>query len=265
MASGDGANNTADPQSWNRYSYAVEDPVNRYDPSGLNAPFPGSDDGFGGIYWGGIGSYQYWNGEYWQTFYGPVAFAMGGGGGGGGSPSRSVNPRQLMSDRLAKFDETNCAKVFGDLGIDPAAYKAGANTKMVDVRSAKMQERTVASVVGGRNFTTLGEYLGGADAAVARGAQGTAILLGIEFYGVNLDTLTPAEWSEYQKLKGSTLLHELLHVYSATFDDDYILGNWANQMFVGGKAPGQGGSRWISIWSNNDCQKVDPSKPGVFW
>jgi hypothetical protein len=170
-----------------------------------------------------------------------------------------------MSDRLAKFDETNCAKVFGDLGIDIAACKAGANMKMVDVRSVKMQERTVASVIGGRDFTRLGDYLGGADAAVPRGTQGTAILLGPEFYGVNLGKLTPAEWNEYQKRKGSTLLHELLHVYSATFDDDYIFENWANHMFVGGRAPGQGGSRWISIWLNNHCEKVDPSKPGVFW
>ena len=73
------------------------------------------------------------------------------------------------------------------------------------------------------------------------------------------------EWREFIKQRGSILLHELLHVYNSDYDDDYILKNWGAKMFVGGNTPAYGGSHWISIWINNDCQPLDPSKPGTYW
>jgi len=77
MATASSANNPADPQSWNRYAYALNDPVNRFDPKGLYAPMlvDGPGDGTGTI-WGGIGSYSFYSylPEYpgWQTFFLPL-------------------------------------------------------------------------------------------------------------------------------------------------------------------------------------------------
>jgi len=129
-----------------------------------------------------------------------------------------------------------------------------------------MADRTVASVVGEGEYggQTLGEMLDGADAYVIRGSGGSAILLGSNFYGANWDQLNEKEWREFIKQRGSILLHELLHVYDPTFKDAYILFNWAAKMFVGGNTPAYGGSHWISIWINNDCQPLDPSKPGTY-
>ena len=73
MATANGANNPADPGSWNRYAYAGDDPVNWYDPGGLYQCPPGAfcitwtppagislpDSGEGGAVFGSRQRYAY--------------------------------------------------------------------------------------------------------------------------------------------------------------------------------------------------------------
>lgn len=107
--------------------------------------------------------------------------------------------------------------------------------------------------------------LGRADAYVVSGARGAAILLGADFFGINLSDLGQDEWEEHKRQRGAILLHELLHVYDIKFTDRHILTTCAQHIFVGGLLPTWGGSRWISIWIGNDCKPIDLSQPNVFW
>ncbi len=93
----------ADPQSWNRYSYVIGDPVNYIDPRGTNyaftEPVVGQPSGFGQS-WLTVGGYttipEY--GTYIDLTY--VSSWSPGGGGGGGA---AANPRPECDMR----DETN--------------------------------------------------------------------------------------------------------------------------------------------------------------
>ncbi len=73
---GMGAVDPTDPQSWNRYAYVGNSPLNRIDPQGTDW----GDGDWGGGDWGGG-----WGGGDWGGDWG------GGGGGGGGTISISIN------------------------------------------------------------------------------------------------------------------------------------------------------------------------------
>jgi RHS repeat-associated protein len=261
-----GANeNLADPTSLNMYAFVNGDPVNGSDPTGegffswIAWPFIKIGEAIGGSF-GPTPSTRPTNAP--QAGLASSALMITAAA---PPPPRSVNTGQLLSERISTFDRSNCAKAFKSLGIDLDSYKAGANARRIDVGSSpKMQERTVASVVGGTDDTTLGEVLGSSDASVIHGPRGAAILLGRNFFGAKLDELTAAEWAAYQKQRGSILLHELIHVYDKTLTDDRIFEKWSSRMFTG-DVPQYGGSRWISIWINNDCHKVNPAHAGAYW
>ena len=71
----DGGYNFSDPQSFNRYAYTQNDPVNFVDPRGLDGDKSGIDPGADGKHFGPPDSFV--------TVYGSFNFPLGGGGGGG--------------------------------------------------------------------------------------------------------------------------------------------------------------------------------------
>jgi RHS repeat-associated protein len=90
----------ADPQSWNRYAYVQNDPVNSYDPLGLLIAEPGVwpcgddwiwDPSLSGPCYGGL----------WYFFTFPIAIGGGGGGGGGSPPPK---PKHDCLDDLPAFE-----------------------------------------------------------------------------------------------------------------------------------------------------------------
>jgi RHS repeat-associated protein len=128
MATAEGANDPSTPQSWNRYGYAMTDPLNRYDPQGLNAPFPPTGDappeyGWIGPWWdvtpgsegGGIPVFP----DPVFTEYTPT----GGGGGGGG---RATKPKICDSAIMAPEITTIFSEMGAHLGLDPEFIMAVA-------------------------------------------------------------------------------------------------------------------------------------------
>ena len=80
-----GSMNFGDPQSFNRYSYANNDPVNLIDPSGLNADY--SEGG-----WVTCVRYHYYNPSTGEGFWGAwTCTSSGGSAGMGGGPGMSSN------------------------------------------------------------------------------------------------------------------------------------------------------------------------------
>lgn len=69
---------TADPSSWNRYSYVDSDPINRYDPDGLFWILPGSGSFF--KFFNPFGIFQFLGGIF------------GGGGGSSFAPVKGPDP-----------------------------------------------------------------------------------------------------------------------------------------------------------------------------
>jgi RHS repeat-associated protein len=112
----------SDPQSWNRYPYAVGDPVNRYDPSGLDSICPdgldvtydsggGADVSFGGASCGGGGFDLGGDGD--PTGYcppseqscapvpgAPGTGSPGGAGSAGGSPFQGTTPKNCPAGQI---------------------------------------------------------------------------------------------------------------------------------------------------------------------
>jgi hypothetical protein len=86
-----------DGQSWNRYAYAGNDPVNRIDPLGLRsgsptpfhrsyeAPFWATDMQTGAIFGGGVDMPLWFNVDNPETFYGGWDGFYGGAGAAGGA------------------------------------------------------------------------------------------------------------------------------------------------------------------------------------
>lgn len=91
-----------DPQSFNRYSYVQNDPVNFVDPSGLNLEAPGSGGG------GYCVRYHYTNPSTGEGFWG--SWTCYGGGGGGGSRSHHA---QKPSSAKQKACDDKIAGMFG--------------------------------------------------------------------------------------------------------------------------------------------------------
>jgi hypothetical protein len=138
QAAANGANNPADPGSWNRYAYVENDPMNFSDPQGLflyldsDGGSGGTDEGGGGGSGGGgdggfIGLISY----FWPFGNGGSGGGLASGGSGGGlgvsKPySKSINcnktPAQLIADMESNF--ASFANYSGTFG--PAGFPLGA-------------------------------------------------------------------------------------------------------------------------------------------
>lgn len=109
-ASGGGPGNNADPGSWNRYSYTGSDPVNYFDPAGLERFFPMSYDGPDGYTGNGYPDQQWYaSGGMFSCQEGsggsacfqlllPISVQIGSGGGGGSDP---LSNARAALDRVA--------------------------------------------------------------------------------------------------------------------------------------------------------------------
>ncbi len=103
----------ANPQSFNRYSYTQNDPVNLVDPSGLNAA--GSGTSYGGSYWVDWTAIQWYIGNVpigVTDFHYRVSFIPGSGGG-------QQNPAQAQTGTGGHTQTGDCAYIRANLLGDP--------------------------------------------------------------------------------------------------------------------------------------------------
>ena len=122
-----------DPQSFNRYTYVQNDPVNFVDPTGLQevivGPCPAGQcvvtvyGSVGGLFGGGGGSLG--STLHPPLLDGPELSPDGGGGGGGGAPA----PPQTRGSISKSSQRTSCdARLTGDRNVDLLArYLYGEN------------------------------------------------------------------------------------------------------------------------------------------
>jgi RHS repeat-associated protein len=147
----------ADPQSFNRYAYTHNDPVNRTDPTGLKDTFLGTDGGGGGFLpgadgamgraWAGVGSDMgndafpdqhmttpYGEGDYWADE--EAEGSVGGAIGDAAEPQQTTPQPQNTTQQKPSCDATLTGDanvdemtryVFAEAGGNPAQEKFKTN------------------------------------------------------------------------------------------------------------------------------------------
>ena len=160
----------------------------------------------------------------------------------------------LLADRLSSFQNSNCAKVFEEAGVNVDRYlKTASDTRYYDVRpSGKYSSLTQDQVVGNKLKVRLSESVPyGDDAATIKGPLGSAVLLAANFRGTKaiLDQLEPAELQAFKRGQVNTLQHEALHAYGLS--DEQIFKNEEFQKH--GLAKVNPGTSDISDWLGRDC------------
>ncbi len=115
-----GPGDPADPESWNRYAYAGNDPVNFYDPPGLEDDAVDCGTGLPcfSVTGTGSGGSGGWGGGGGPNGFLPVGMGQqtSGGGGGGGSGTSSSN-----SDPHCNRNDPTNAKVLDYISANQAA------------------------------------------------------------------------------------------------------------------------------------------------
>ena len=251
----------ANPQSWNRYAYVENDPINKVDPRGLISQDPCFGDS-GCQYQMDAGNdinYAYRGFLGYSPEGGPIYSALpsglsgpnpargpGGTGGGGGRPVDAATDQQArgtLNERLANFASSNCAKVFDSVieGYTTSGFVAYANTtEFYNARSASFGNLTQNQVVGNGVQTTLNNSVPyGVDAVTIWGSGGNAVLLGANYF------------SGTRVSQQNTLVHELLHAYTH-WSDPEIFDAFKDY----GLAHVNPGSSDITDWLRNDCRKL---------
>jgi RHS repeat-associated protein len=225
------------PQSWNRYAYALNDPVNYFDPTGQQA-----DEG--------------------DAPWTPVTFNFGPLGLLTALPpfmDKNTNQfaRGLLDQRLKDFRNSNCAKILKHEGIDTDKLTDTSKVRFYNVSPDSKYANVSASYIAGNNFkgTLLDNLTFGADASTLRGTN--VVLLGENFFGINLNQLTPNQLADFRSNQQNILLHEELHALfpSATdsffFNDAYFRQNGLDDTDY----RQYGNTSAITDWLARDCQK----------
>jgi RHS repeat-associated protein len=241
------------PTTWNRYSYAHGDPVNRNDRTGQMDDECADDcsDGDGGFSGGGDIVFTATGIGVADPDPDPCMDAEGCGpsnqqaspirlnGGSRGNPKVSYKggAAAALNYQLAHMS-TNCQKV---LPTNATLVSDAKDLTFWDGRAdGAMPLSSIPGVVqSGSNRTTVGQELGGSVAVTLSGAGGTVapqVVLGGPFF------------NELPSSQGLTLLHELLH-YALQEGDVAFDRNYG----ITGK-PGDSASSAMSKWLANDCK-----------
>ncbi len=115
----DASASTNSPQSWNRYAYVQNDPVNYYDPSGRLLADVGTCDWF--WYESGGDACDMGGWGYWGWFGGVVGGAVGGGPSGSSSSSSSGPCYDQMAAVIGTLD---------DIGLNMMSVAEQGNSKV---------------------------------------------------------------------------------------------------------------------------------------
>jgi RHS repeat-associated protein len=229
------------PGSWNRYVYALNDPINHRDPRGLDA----DDDDGEGEDWddegeddgpGDDGSEPNGNG--------PVSGSAPGGWSRRGADDTADKAMRGMLNKTFDSLAADCtAALTGVTGMGmPALRNFGDSLNFYDARpNSQYANWTQNDVTGNGDSTTLAATLDPNDpsaATITRNAQLPAVVLGANFYSNT-------------GLQGATLVHEFLHA---------AMGVGDNQLFdalakYGLKRNDQYGTEEISTWFKEGCKK----------
>ncbi|MGA2273939.1 MAG: RHS repeat-associated core domain-containing protein [Bryobacteraceae bacterium] len=266
------------PQSWNQYAYAGNDPVNFNDPTGLI-----SYNGDNGIPTDPCGPYGYWMGEgCYNNSYGFSAYPnppmmvyvypVGPGGPSGGAASwkpakvdQTSNEMAmgLLSNAFKSFAKSNCAKVFaqdlssystasGATGFSVSAFENEAATaNFYNVNNPNYQSLTQNQVsnngssVNISSGTFTGPYADSTAITIAGGTANPAVLLGAEFFS-NTNTVFQTD----------VLIHELLHAMFNGLGDQQMFSAFANAGLTQGP---YGDTENISAWISTDCHSTPTS------
>jgi RHS repeat-associated protein len=262
----------ANPQSWNRYSYVENDPVNRLDPGGLD----------------GI-SAEFDNYIFRITATGRY---FGGGGGGGGGGWFGPQPAQLMAmpdmemnsaaafSPFTLFNMSMTAMMtmamdglsggcrgflFGDKGLSETAFRtAAAGIRYWDVRDPQIANLRGADVLGrgsgdlpgaSANFSRLGDLVTDRGETTATSALVTDahrnvtpnVVVSTLFWALPHRGQMVPRTSESQF---TTLVHEALHVFLNLNDT-----NLASFFGLGERLSGESASVRTTEFLKKDCKK----------
>jgi hypothetical protein len=251
----------ARPQSWNRYAYVSNDPVNRVDPSGLEDgvitapdPPPPVDPGLPGLASFDLMLMAMWQAQMQQEqghlF---LAHPVGGRGNDVVTLQHMALNRTLRKQAAGALDNLKSP-------CKDAITKAGINLERVKQTAASTEYYNAASLEGSwfvSNITgyqtpdNLAMFLGGARARLLVNRWGEAmnsVVVGSSF-------LNGAPFGTVENSQNITLIHEALHTGTG-YDDPALaktlgLGSFKNDQ-IGISAASQS----ISTWLAYDCPPV---------
>jgi RHS repeat-associated protein len=256
-----GADDPANPQSWNQYVYAEGDPVNFNDPAGANRVLVG------------MGGDCYFNGEYTSCtgvygiadmggFTGAADGHPGGGGSGSGwlvQYTRFLNKLRAQTQQALWDLSRQCKDALAAHGIRLNQIEVTASST-VYYNSLVQGAIEVRDITGYNNplnpNQTLGEYLGSARAATLPNSTGTGaanyVVLGTSFF------TKVAYGGSLAASQNITLVHEALHTGAGLGDLDLYNQLGFAPIDVANLTPVQvvqvaGGT--ISLWLAEGCPK----------
>jgi RHS repeat-associated protein len=225
---GTGSGDPADPQSWNRYAYVQNDPVNFWDPGGLCTASAGTDFCFSTTGTASAGSRPGGGGASARLkgpmpipdllFTGePTVHLPGGGGGASSSPSLSWLLAAAIERVQADLNKPDCAKDFKSASA--ASSKAGSvgfsnqgELQYVERDGTIMPKKRSPGVArynpftGSINLNTQVDWRDpGNTFAVLNGSAWTVNLLAGQAKALGVSTVTAQQFMDL------TILHELSH------------------------------------------------------